>query len=140
MLEFTKPKFPSAYFNKPKIELCSNLQIRVKKEATENKFQQIIAKECLNWFNHSRLVAILHSNPIPSEDRFKAYVAFRKNNMHLKVYGKETLTMALTDTKYEPLLKHYVSHNMILFSPEPTIKPMLTVLKKFPQLILLCKN
>lgn len=139
MIEFTKPMFPSKFFGKPKVELCSNLQIKVEKVETENKYQQIIARECLNWFNHSKLIAVFHANPIPSENRFKAYVAFRKQNMHLKVYGKETLKMALENTKYEPFTQHYVSHNMLLFSPEPTIKPMLTILKKFPQLVLLCK-
>lgn len=139
MIEFTKPYFPRSDYNKPKIELCSNLKPSFKRDTLENPYQKILAKECLNWFNHSRVVALFHINPIMAEERFKAFVAFNKENMHIKVYGKATLKMALEGTKYEPFTQHYVSHNMLLFNPEPTIKPMLKILKKFPQLILLCK-
>lgn len=140
MIELTKPYFPSRYFNKPKIEFCTNLKPKLLDEDIENPYQKILAKECLNWFNHSKVIALFHLNPIPSNDRFNAYVAFKKQNMHLKVYGKKTLKMALDGTKYEPFTQHYVSHNIILFNPEPTVKPMLKILKKRPQLVLLCKS
>lgn len=74
-----------------------------------------------------------------SEARFRAYIAFKKQNMHLHLYGLKTLQMALEGTKYELFTKYYTSHNIMLFNPEPTIKPILKIVKKFPQMILLCK-
>lgn len=71
------------------------------------------------------------------EDQFRAYVLFKKQNMHFKQYGKTTLEMAVRGTPYEVVLDFYVSQNMTVFSPQPEIKKMLNIIKKFPQLILL---
>lgn len=109
---------------KPKIDSAS----------LENPFQKILAKECLNWFNHSRLITLFHINPMSADEKFNAYVAFKKSNMHMKEYGLKTLKMALDGTKYEAFTHNYVSHNMILFSPEPNIKQVLKLSKKFPQI------
>lgn len=138
-MKLTEPFYPSPKYKKPLVELCTNLKPKIAEGIEENPFQKILAKECLNWFNHSRVIALFHLNPMCEEDRFSAYLAFKKQNMHLKMYGMKTLKMALDGTNYELFTKHYVSHNIMLFNPEPTIKPMLKILKKYPQMVLLCK-
>lgn len=120
------------------MELCGDLRPKLEK-TVENPFQKLLAKDCFNWFNQSRLVAVFHLNSMSADEQFKAYVAYKKHNMYLKIYGHETLNMALVGTKFEAFTEHYISHNIMLFSPEANIKQMLKISKKFRQMILLCK-
>ncbi|RZC41131.1 hypothetical protein BDFB_009095 [Asbolus verrucosus] len=76
-------------------------------------------------------------NPMSSDDQYKAYVMFFKEKMHFKNYGKKTLELAVKGTKFETVLDFYVSRNMTVFSPEPEIKKLLKITKRFPQLVLL---
>lgn len=135
-MQLTKPFFINPKKNKTAIELCSKSTDKVVQDV-HNPFQQIIAGELRNWFNTSRLVIFYHMNPMPEEEQFKARIQFKKANMHLKNYGKKTLEMAVKGTKYETVLDFYVSRNMTLFSPEPEIKKILKIGKKYPQLVLL---
>ncbi|GLV37781.1 mitochondrial ribosomal protein L10 [Carabus blaptoides fortunei] len=137
VLKLTEPFYPSKKKDLSLVELCGKMKPKIDRASLENPFQKILAKECLNWFNHSRLIILYHINPMSADEKFNAYVAFKKNNMHIKEYGLKTLKMALDGTKYEPFTHHYVSHNMILFSPEPNIKQVLKLSKKIPQIVLL---
>ncbi|XP_044266393.1 39S ribosomal protein L10, mitochondrial [Tribolium madens] len=136
LMELTKPFFISSKKGKKPIDLCTKLQDKFVRDE-HNPFQQIIAGELRMWFNTSRLVAFYHLNPMKADQRFKAYAMFKKDNMHLKQYGKKTLEIALKDSKFEPVLDFYVSQNMIVFSPEPEVRKLLKITKKFPQLVLL---
>lgn len=104
---------------------------------TVNPYEVIIAKEVVNWFSHSKLVAIMHINSINSDDMFKVKVAFHKEKMHLKAYGMSIMKKAMIGTQYEPLLPLFGSHNCIVFSEEAKIVQLFKILKKTPQLILL---
>lgn len=103
----------------------------------DNPYETIIAKEVLNWLNHSKLVAIFHVNSIKADEMFKVKVAFHKENMHVKAYGKTILGKAMQGNQYEPLLPLFCSSNCIVFSEEPKIGQLLKIVKKTPQLILL---
>lgn len=59
--------------------------------------------------------------------------------MLFKKYGKKTMEMAIEGTPYQAALDFYVSHNMMLFSPESEIKKVLQITKKCPQLVILGK-
>ncbi|CAH0556994.1 unnamed protein product [Brassicogethes aeneus] len=136
-LEATKPWFVNPNKDKPMSELCKGSGSAWKKEDRVNPFQQIIAGELKRWLTTSRLVAFYHMNPMNAETQFQAYVMFKKEKMHYKNYGRKTLEMAVEGTKYETLLEFYVSHSMTVFSPEPELKKLLKITKKFPQLVLL---
>nr|CAD7458907.1 unnamed protein product [Timema tahoe] len=69
--------------------------------------------------------------------RCGAYVALKKQDMHLKIYGRSTLKMAVENTRYEVVLKLFESHNLVVFSAEPQVGKLLKLLKKIPQLALL---
>nr|CAD7568407.1 unnamed protein product [Timema californicum] len=105
--------------------------------AKENPFERLLAREILKWFNRSQMVAFFHRNPWTAEDQFKAYVALKKQDMHLKIYGRSTLKMAVENTRYEIVLKLFESHNLLVFSAEPQVGKLLKLLKKIPQLTLL---
>ncbi|KAK4879435.1 hypothetical protein RN001_007581 [Aquatica leii] len=134
-LEFTKPRFINPNLSKTSIDLCKN-HVKFDKDQ-DNPFQRIIAGELYRWFQNSRLVAFFHMNPMSADQQFKAYLLFKKQNMHFKSYGKQTMKMALEGTAYEAALSLYISRNLVVFSPEPEIKKMLKAAKRFPQIVLL---
>lgn len=68
---------------------------------------------------------------------FKARVAFHKQNMHVKVYGKEIIRQAIANTKYEAALPLFDSKNCVIFSTEQKLTQLLKISKKIPQLMLL---
>lgn len=106
-------------------------------ENVENPYERILAREVLNWFNHSRLVAFFHSNPMSADDRFKVNIMLKKQNMHLKQYGKKIVRMALKETEYEPVLTLFTSRNFMVFSEEPQVAKLLKLKKRMPQFILM---
>ncbi|KAF7287160.1 mitochondrial ribosomal protein L10 [Rhynchophorus ferrugineus] len=130
-LALTKPWFLS---QKGK-DICEKLNTKKKAEQEFNPFQNIIAHELYKSLNTSKLVTFCHYNPMTKEDEFNAYVMLHKEGMHFKKVGKETVSLAVKGTHYETILDFYISHNMIIFSPEPKIKKLLKILRKFPQLI-----
>jgi large subunit ribosomal protein L10 len=132
----TQPYFLNPNKDKKPIELCNKYEDKMIEEV-DNPFQRIIAEELRNRFNESRLVAFYHVNPMKSDQQFKAQIMFKKENMYFRTYGKKTLKLALENTKYESVLDFYVSQNVTVFSPEPEIKKLLKLTKKFPQLVLL---
>ncbi|XP_063902952.1 large ribosomal subunit protein uL10m [Zophobas morio] len=134
--ELTKPWYLNPKRLKTPIELCSKPTDKII-EDVDNPYQRIIARELRERFDQSRLIAFYHRNSMNSDQQYKAYVAFIKAKMHIKTYGKKTLEMAVKDTKFEPVLDFYVSQNVMVFSPEPDIKQLLKVTKKFPQMVLL---
>lgn len=133
-LQFTQPFFEKK--NATLLPVCRKSEESVKEEV-DNPFQNIIARELRDLLGRSRLVGFFHMNPILEERHFKAYVAFKKSNMHYKNYGKKTVQIAVTGTKFETVLDFYCSRNMIVCSPEPDIKKMVSIAKKFPHLVLL---
>lgn len=111
--------------------------VNQKSKDIENPYEKIIAKDVLNWFNHSQLVAIFHLNSISAEDLFKVRVALHKQNMQFKAYGKRVMNLAIKDTKYENVLPLFDAKNCIVFSTEQKLKLLMKITKKVPQMILL---
>nr|CAH7759722.1 unnamed protein product [Callosobruchus chinensis] len=135
-LELTKPWYISIKKDKKPFELCKGFKQETTKNE-DNPFQRFIAQELHTWFTSSRLIGFYHHNPMDADQEFKAFSLFKKEKMHFKKYGKKTLEMAVKGTPFETVLDFYVSQNMTVFSPEPEIKKMLKITKKFPQLVLL---
>ena len=70
---------------------------------------------------------------------FQVNIMLKKQNMHLKQYGKKIVRMALEETKYEPVLTLYTSRNIIVFSEEPQVAKLLKLKKRMPQFVLMGK-
>lgn len=139
LLELTKPIYPK----KERIIPCPINESQVKKkEEGPNPYEQILAKEVKNWFDHSKMVGVVHINPINGEDYFKAAVALHKNGMKIKKYGNNLLKLAVKDTNYECLLglneNKFFSTGFIFCTEHNKVNTMLKVLKKIPQMTLLC--
>lgn len=110
-----------------------------RKQGKENVFQRFIANNLYQLFQTSKLIVFYHHNWSNYDMEFKAFAMFKKENMYYKNFGKETMEMAIKGTPYEAVLDFYVSRNMTLFSPEPEVKKVLKLTKKFPQLVLMGK-
>ncbi|KAK5645937.1 hypothetical protein RI129_004401 [Pyrocoelia pectoralis] len=134
-LELTKPMYINPKSLQTPLERCNKGAIFNKN--VENPYQEIIAGEVFRWFKSSRLVAFYHMNPMSSDQQFKAFTLFKKEKMHFQNFGRRTMEMAIKGTEYEAALALYVSRNFIVFSPEPEIKKLLNITKKFPQIILM---
>lgn len=134
VIAVTTPIYPE----KKQVKPCLDNKLRQMKTTLENPYEVIIAREVKNWFNHSKMIGIFHLNPISAEDFFKARVAFHKNGMELKKYGKSIMDRALTDSKYEATLELFSSKTCIIFSTESKkVSTMLKIAKKVPQMHLL---
>lgn len=145
-----KPHYDRALFNavtrpeyvQPTVtELCSTKHAtntnNVGHVREKNPYEKIIAKEVVNWFTNSQMVAIFHVNAISADDMFNVRVQLFKQNMHLKVYSKHIMSEALLGTKFESVLPLFNSSNGIVFSPEPNLHKLLKTVKKIPQMMLL---
>ncbi|XP_069691988.1 large ribosomal subunit protein uL10m isoform X2 [Periplaneta americana] len=119
------------------VDLCEKPIEALPRTREDNPYERILAREMLNWFNHSRMIAFFHGNPISAEDRFKTNIIFKRNNMQLKQYGRRVATMALEDTKYAAVLKLFTSHNYMVFSTEPQVAKLIKLNRKIPQLVLM---
>jgi len=133
-LQLTKPWF----LPQKKEVKCTLLEPpKYKTQDEENPFRKILADQMHMWFTTSRLIAFCHHNPMSKEQEFDAFAMLHKEKMHFKKHGKKTLEMALKGTPYETVLDIYMSHTMTIFSPEPEIKKLVKILKRFPQLVLM---
>lgn len=121
----------------PKTSTCFQKSQRQLEVEQENPYNRIIAKEVLNWLNHSKMVAIFHLNSINSDDFFSARVALHKQNMQLKDYGKKIIRMAVEGTKFEAIEPLFDSNHCIVFSSEEQVSKLLRLTKKFPQMVLM---
>ncbi|XP_018320735.1 39S ribosomal protein L10, mitochondrial [Agrilus planipennis] len=137
LLEFTKPHFQSYFKDKSMVELCNkNIQLW-KKDNVENPYQRLLANDLYDKYINSKLICFYHLNTMKAEDQHKAFIMFKKQNMFLSDLGKKTVEMAIKGTPYETVLSLFTSRNMTLFCRDPDISKMLTITKKFPQLVLM---
>ncbi|XP_034100109.1 39S ribosomal protein L10, mitochondrial [Drosophila albomicans] len=134
VIAVTQPKYPEP----PKAITC--FQSRAQRTGTqlENPYNAIVAREVLNWLNHSRLAAVFHLNSINADEIFRVRVQLHKQNMHLKSYGRKIIGQAVTGTAYEAILPLFHSNHCIVFSPNPQqIGALLRITRKVPQMVLL---
>ncbi|XP_063700374.1 large ribosomal subunit protein uL10m [Culicoides brevitarsis] len=134
-LAATMPVLPKPAYNQRCIDYA--LRDQKMKEVVDNPYNLIIAREVRNWFDHSQMICIFHLNPISQEDLFNAQVAFHKQGMKLKSYGKKILQLAIGGSKYETILPLFDTKHCIVFSPEIKVNQVLKIIKKHPQMILM---
>lgn len=137
VMKFVEPFYFSEKRGKPLEELCGKVRQGWERKKIVNPLQQIIAREALNWFNNSRMIAFFHMNPFPTEERFNFAVALKKHNMHSKFYGKNTISMAVQDTPYQAVLTLFSSQNLIVFGQDAKVQALLKIIRKRPELVLM---
>lgn len=130
VMAVTTPQYPK----QPKNYNCFEEKNR---EIVENPYNDIVAREALNWLNHSRMIAIFHLNSIKSDDLFQIQVKLHKKNMQLKLYGRKIMIKALEGTCYEALLPLFDSEYCLILSPEQNVAQLLKIVRKVQQMILL---
>ncbi|CAG4998530.1 unnamed protein product [Parnassius apollo] len=136
LIDLSKPVYGPPKYKLPEIVLCTKSRDKRKIEI-DNPFERILAKECLDWFNTSKMVVFLHVNSISMEDKTPIFAALRKNNMHLRTYGKKIVSMATKGTRYEAVNCLFTSHQNIIFGQPENADKMFKILKKAPQLVVM---
>ena len=131
--------FPNPDKGKPLWEVCKKTMKKKNKILEGNPYEIIIAREVLNWFNSSKMIAFFHKNSLLGEDEFNFKVNMKRKNMYGKSYGSKILKLALTDTCYAPVLKLFNSPTMLVFSPVVNVAELHKAAKKTPQVTLLGK-
>jgi len=72
-------------------DLCEKpIEVLPAVESLENPYERILAREVLNWFNHSRFVAFFHSNPISADDRFKVNIMLKKQYSFKTIWKEDS--------------------------------------------------
>ncbi|CAG9566755.1 unnamed protein product [Danaus chrysippus] len=137
LLDLTKPHYGPKKSSLPDIFLCDKGKVLFSKEDIDNPFERILARECLNWFNTSKMVVFLHMNSISMEDKTPVYAALKKNNMNLRTYGKKIVSMATKGTRYEAVNQLFTCHQNIIFGQPENAAKMFKILKKTPQLVVM---
>ncbi|XP_003424718.1 partitioning defective 3 homolog [Nasonia vitripennis] len=141
VLKFITPFISNPDTQKPLKERCKRIsQTVMQKTKPINPYDVIIARECLNWFKTSRMVAILHANSIKSEQQFEYAVPLKRANMYFKGYQPSILNLALKDSNYEAVLKLCLPTmpvSYFVFSPETNVPKLVQITKRTPQLILM---
>uniref|UniRef100_A0A023F7D4 Large ribosomal subunit protein uL10m n=1 Tax=Triatoma infestans TaxID=30076 RepID=A0A023F7D4_TRIIF len=139
VLALLKPQYkedPSLYLL-PALKCRKQEELKQQLIRVENPLEKIIAKEMLERFQNSKLVAFLHANPICGEDEFQAKVKLKREKMDIQIYSKYTAKLALEGTRFEAVLQLFVAHNALVFCDEPKVEVLMKTLKKIPQYILM---
>uniref|UniRef100_A0A8D9AGL6 Large ribosomal subunit protein uL10m n=1 Tax=Cacopsylla melanoneura TaxID=428564 RepID=A0A8D9AGL6_9HEMI len=144
VLDICKPKYPpNPVFQLPSEQRCqksaSRLWLMEKKALNEeNIYEKILAKEILELFEKSKMVAIVHRHSMLAETKFDVRVAFKRIGMQMRdYYGRRTIQMAVADTKYASILPLFKVSEALIFSPEVKVDALLNTMKKTPQVTLL---
>ncbi|XP_068621448.1 large ribosomal subunit protein uL10m [Battus philenor] len=136
LIDLSKPVYGPPKYKLPDVVLCDKIKSDQKTEI-KNPFERILAKECLDWFNTSKMIVFLHMNSISMEDKTPIFATLKKNNMHLRTYGKKIVSMATTGTRYEAVNCLFSSHQNIIFGQPENADKMFKILKKAPQLVVM---
>ncbi|XP_045458772.1 39S ribosomal protein L10, mitochondrial [Melitaea cinxia] len=137
LIDISKPYYGPPKNSVPEITLCANINKKSYKREIDNPFERILAKECLDWFNTSKMVVFLHVNSISMEDKTPVFAALKKNDMHLRTYGKKIVSMATKGTRYEVINQLFTSHQNIIFGQPENAAKMFKILRKAPQLVVM---
>ncbi|RVE54157.1 hypothetical protein evm_001280 [Chilo suppressalis] len=136
LIDLAKPVLGTPKYKLPEIELCDS-GLSKKKEEIDNPFERILATECLNWFNTSKMIVFLHMNSISMEDKTPIFATLKKNDMHLRTYGKKIVSMATKGTRYEAVNCLFTSHQNIIFGQSDKADKLFKILKKAPQMVVI---
>lgn len=136
LIDVSKPVFGTPKSALPEIVLC-DAGLSRKKIEIDNPFERILARECLDWFNTSKMVVFLHMNSISMEDKTPIFATLKKNDMHLRTYGKKIVSMATKGTRYEAVNQLFVSHQNIIFGQPENAGKLFKILKKTPQMVVM---
>lgn len=137
LIDISKPFYGPPNYTIPEIVKCEKVKETMAKKEIDNPFERILANECLNWFNSSKMVVFLHVNSISMEEKTPVFAALKKNDMHLRTYGKKIVSMATKGTRYEVVNQLFTSHQNIIFGQPENAAKMFKILKKTPQLVVM---
>ncbi|XP_076047376.1 large ribosomal subunit protein uL10m-like [Oratosquilla oratoria] len=90
-------------------------------KAQENSFERILANEFYQILESSKVVAMVHRNPMGQKEIYKMKLLFHKSKMKYLWYSNTVAKLAMSGTYYEPLLPLYQSHTVTVVIEENSV-------------------
>lgn len=137
--ELLTPFFINPNKDKTLDQFCKNATTK-KIERSLGIYDTIIAREVRNWFDNSKMIAVLHVNSIMELDVFDIRVALFKENMHYKRYGSRIVHNAIKNSPYESLAPLISNFTGFVFSSEINIPTVNKIIKKSKKMYILGKQ
>lgn len=129
MNELMTPFFANPNEGKTLAELCLNTQVD-ESETEFGPYDKIIAREARNWFDSSKMVAIVHVNSISALDLFDVQVPLHRANMYYKYYSPHLIHHIIKNSPYENLAPLVSKMTAYVFSPEINVTALQSIIKK----------
>ncbi|XP_043794957.1 39S ribosomal protein L10, mitochondrial [Apis laboriosa] len=133
--ELLTPFFINPNKDKTLDQLCKNATKKI--EHSLGIYDTIIAREVRNWFDNSKMIAVLHVNSIMELDVFDIKVALFKENMHYKRYGSHIVHNAIKNSPYENLAPLISNFTAFVFSSEIKVPIVNKIIKKSKKMYIL---
>uniref|UniRef100_A0A8D0AZH4 Large ribosomal subunit protein uL10m n=1 Tax=Salvator merianae TaxID=96440 RepID=A0A8D0AZH4_SALMN len=111
-------------------ERCIKPSVKPAKE--EPAYMNMLYRQAKQTFLENNMIAVCQYNYVPGRDMLFMRHRLQKYNIHVKFFPNEIIIRFLLESKYKNLLPLFVSHNLLLVSPEARVKDMLRVLKNNP--------
>lgn len=135
--ELLTPFFINPNKDKTLEQFCE--ETRTEKVEPLGIYDTIIAREVRNWFDNSKMVAVLHVNSIMELDVFDIRVELFKENMHYKRYGSHIVHDMIKNSPYESLAPLISNYTGFVFSSEMKIPTVNKIIKKSKKMYILGK-
>ncbi|KAK7601986.1 hypothetical protein V9T40_009427 [Parthenolecanium corni] len=134
-----KPKLPPRFDKHFPLHLkCRKpLVAAAHKIKQDNPYETILANEIKDVVMKSKMLLIIHRNPSTNHLLHRATLAFKRENMTFMRNSRTTFELALSDTKYSPILDLFRFHTLLLAGPKPDVYTAYNLLEKMPYFVVL---
>ncbi|CAK9812802.1 39S ribosomal protein L10, mitochondrial [Anthophora plagiata] len=127
--ELLTPFFTNPNKDKTLEQFCVEVKsTQTKKPLTP--YEVILSREVRNWFDKSKMIALLHVNSISELDKFDVRVLLHRENMHYKYYGSRIVLEAIKNSPYEGIIPLISKYTAYVFGPEIKVTALQKIMKK----------
>lgn len=143
MLAVTKPVYPKT----TAVDLCrkqrEEQQIAKLNPEQPHPYKQVLARYTFNKFDNAEMILLCHTNSLTQLEFFNFKVELHRKYIKSSnpfTYNREILRMALTNTRFEPMLPVLCDsvHSCLVFSKQWNVADVLKITKRTPKILVLC--
>ncbi|CAK9819812.1 39S ribosomal protein L10, mitochondrial [Anthophora quadrimaculata] len=110
-------------------QFCAEVKSTQKKKPL-TPYEVILTREIRNWFDKTKMIALLHVNSISELDKFDVKVLLHRENMYYKYYGPRLVLEAIKNSPYESIVPLIGARTAYVFSSEMKATALQKILKK----------
>ncbi|KAI9580613.1 hypothetical protein GQX74_011283 [Glossina fuscipes] len=102
---------------------------------TASRYNDIIAREICNWFDHPSM-SLFHLNSMKTKDLFHVRVQLLKQGMRLNTYAQKIINEAVRGSRYEAILPFFDSRHCTVYILHQEVVLLLRITRKVPMVLL----